>query len=94
MAVTQKPNKSNKFIKQEKLVDDIISKGGSSPTYDIDLNQHKKNDKNMKMTIRIPIAMVRIIDSYLKNSINTKARNYWIKEAIEEKINRDITRYK
>lgn len=36
--------------------------------------------------------MLNIIDEYLERSISNKTRTSWVREAVEEKISRDITR--
>jgi hypothetical protein len=35
--------------------------------------------------------MLNMIDSYLEDSISKKTRTHWLREAAEEKIDRDIT---
>lgn len=84
MAITKKP--SNNHIKNEKLTETIINKGGASPSY---LNDDR--NENIKVTIRLTTKMIDIIDNYLKSCINKKTRTSWIREAVEEKIKKDIT---
>ena len=81
MALIKKPlhNKSN-----EGLIDSIINKGGSSPSFDTNKN------RSIKITIRLPHDMLSMIDVYLKRSISKKTRTCWIREAVAEKIEKDI----
>ena len=81
MTITKRPSRK---IKDEILTDAIISKGGSSPL-EIQTINH-----NIKITIRLPNKMLKIIDNYLENSISKKTRTSWIKEAVEEKIKKEI----
>ena len=82
MAIAKKPSSNNKNID---LTDAIISKGGSSPS------EQLYNENNNKLTIRLSSKMLNIIDNYLENSISKKTRTCWVREAVEEKIKRDIT---
>ena len=84
MVIAKKPlnNKPN-----NKLVDNIINKGGSSPT---EIN-NSANDY-VKITLRLPNKMIKIIDDHLKDSISKKTRTGWLREAAEEKITRDVTK--
>ncbi|MFU7503151.1 MAG: hypothetical protein ACE1S7_07170 [Candidatus Tisiphia sp.] len=68
------------------LTDAIISKGGSSSSEQL----HHEN-KNIKVTIRLSSKMINIIDNYLEKSISKKTRTCWVREAVEEKIERDIS---
>lgn len=82
MAIVKKPfSDKGKFD----LTDEIISKGGSSPS-----DQLYEENNNVKVTIRLTSKMLYIIDNYLKNSISKKTRTCWVREAVEEKIKRDI----
>lgn len=83
MAIAKKPSSHNKNID---LTDAIISKGGSSPS-----EQLYEENNNIKLTIRLSSKMLNIIDNYLENSISKKTRTCWVREAVEEKIKRDIT---
>ena len=85
MTITKKPTKKNNEI----LINKVINKGGSSPLLITEQNLDSKNE-NIKITIRIPLKMLNVIDDYLENSIYSKARNIWIKEAIEKKIKEEI----
>lgn len=82
MAIVKKPsnNKNN-----TDLTDEIISKGGSSPSTVLNGENH-----HIKVTLRLPYKMLNIIDSHLSDSISKKTRTCWIREAIEEKIKKDI----
>ena len=82
---SKKPTKKNNEI----LINKVINKGGSSPLLITEQNLDSKNE-NIKITIRIPLKMLNVIDDYLENSIYSKARNIWIKEAIEKKIKEEI----
>jgi len=82
MAIAKKPSSNNKNID---LTDAIISKGGSSPSEEL----YNENN-NIKLTIRLSSKMLNIIDNYLENSISKKTRTCWVREAVEEKIKRDI----
>jgi len=84
MTIAKKPsyNKIN-----EDFADTIIGKGGSSPYNSEDI----KND-NIKITIRFSSKMLNVIDVYLEECINKKTRTCWVREAVEEKIKRDITK--
>lgn len=84
MVIAKKPLK-NKL--NNKLVDNIINKGGSSAT-EID---HSTNDY-VKITLRLPNKMIKIIDDHLKDSISKKTRTGWLREAAEEKITKDVTK--
>ena len=84
MVISKKPSQKN----NEHLLDNIINKGGSSA---VERKDQDTND-NIKITIRLPSKMLDIVDTYLEKSINKKARNHWIKEAIEEKIEKDIVK--
>lgn len=77
MAITRKPLST--------IEKKIIEKGGSSPTTS---NQEANN--LTKITLRLPFNMLRIIDNYLLKHISKKNRTQWIKEAIAEKIEKDI----
>lgn len=77
MAITRKPLST--------IEKKIIEKGGSSPTAS---NQETNN--LTKITLRLPFNMLRIIDNYLLKHISKKNRTQWIKEAIAEKIEKDI----
>ena len=84
MVISRKPKYSNI---DDKLVDQILSKGGST----IQPKNGLKNDnESVKITIRIPKKMLQVIDNFLNTSICSKPRNVWIKAAIEKKINTDI----
>lgn len=83
MAIAKKPSSNNQNIN---LTDAIISKGGSSPS-----EQLYDENNNIKLTIRLSSKMLNIIDNYLENSISKKTRTCWVREAVEEKIKRDIT---
>jgi hypothetical protein len=85
MTITKKPTIKN----SEFLINKVINKGGSSPLLKTEQNLDSKNE-NIKITIRIPQKMLNTIDDYLENSIYSKARNIWIKEAIEKKIKEEI----
>lgn len=83
MAIVKKP--STNHI-NNKLADAIISKGGESPS-------EYEDNSNIKVTIRLTTKMLNLIDNYLKKSINKKTRTCWVREAVEEKIKRDIIKY-
>jgi hypothetical protein len=83
MAIAKKPSFDKKNID---LTDVIISKGGSSPS-----KQLYEENNNVKVTIRLTSKMLNIIDNYLENSISKKTRTCWVREAVEEKIKRDMT---
>lgn len=77
MAITRKPLST--------IEKKIIEKGGSSP------NTSNQEANNLtKITLRLPFNMLRIIDNYLLKHISKKNRTQWIKEAIAEKIEKDI----
>lgn len=82
MAIVKKPTTNKMNID---LTDAIINKGGSSPS-----EQAEEENKNLKVTIRLPSKMLNMIDNYLEKSISKKTRTCWVKEAVEEKIKRDI----
>ena len=84
MPITKKPsrNQGDKI-----LTDEIINRGGSSPGFEC---AEKKNE-NIKVTIRLSGKVLSIIDSHLVKSISKKTRTSWVREAVEEKINREIT---
>lgn len=67
------------------LTDKIISKGGSSP-----YEQCYEENKHLKITLRLPEKMLNIIDNYLEKSISKKTRTLWIREAVEEKMKKEI----
>jgi hypothetical protein len=91
MAISRKPNTIDK--EKDLLIDRIIEKGGASPTQNKEINEEdNKSPKSIKLTIRLPQKMINIIDAYLKDSLEQTARTHWIKEAITEKINKDITK--
>lgn len=77
MSITRKPLST--------IEKKIIEKGGSSPT-----TSNTENSNLIKITLRLPFNMLRIIDNYLLNNISKKNRTQWIKEAIAEKIAKDI----
>jgi len=64
----------------------IINKGGSSPSETL-----YQENKNIKVTIRLSSQMIKIIDEHLEQNISKKTRTCWIREAVEEKIKKDIT---
>jgi len=82
MAIAKKPIANKMNID---LTDAIISKGGSSPS-----EQMYEENKNLKITIRLPSKMLDMVDNYLEKSISKKTRTCWVKEAVEEKIKKDI----
>lgn len=82
MVIAKKPLSNSKNIA---LTDLIISKGGTAPS-DTLCNENT----NIKITIRLSAKMLNIIDQYLETSISKKTRTCWLREAIEEKINKDI----
>ena len=83
MAITKKPLINNQ---SNTLLSNIINKGGSSPT-----SQGIDQNNNVKITIRLSRKMITIIDSYLEKNISKKTRTCWLREAIEEKIKKEIT---
>lgn len=83
MVIAKKPFSKKMNID---LTDAIISKGGSSSSEQL----HHEN-KNVKVTIRLSSKMINIIDNYLEKSISKKTRTCWVREAVEEKIERDIS---
>lgn len=83
MVIAKKPFSKKMNID---LTDAIISKGGSSSSGQL----HHEN-KNVKVTIRLSSKMINIIDNYLEKSISNKTRTCWVREAVEEKIERDIS---
>jgi len=82
MAIAKKPTTNKMNID---LTDAIISKGGSSPS-----EQMHEENINLKVTIRLPSKMLNMIDNYLEKSISKKTRTCWVREAVEEKIKKDI----
>lgn len=91
MAIIKKPSKKN-----NELIDAIISKGGGSPitserneNASINIKEEDAND-HVKITLRLPHKMLNIIDRYLEKSISKKTRTVWLREAAEEKIDREI----
>jgi len=83
MAITRKPLKTTQ---NSKLINTIISKGGGgSATTEDNINNY------VKVTVRLPLRMLNIIDRYLENSISKNTRTHWLREAAEEKIDREIT---
>ncbi len=85
MAITKKPTTKP----SELLISDIINRGGSSTLAKTELSLNDKKE-NIKLSIRLPIKMLTTIDNYLENNISSKTRNAWIKEAIEERIKKEI----
>jgi hypothetical protein len=85
MAIAKKPSRKQK---SEELTEIIINKGGSSPNN----NSSNSKNENIKVTIRLSEKVLNIIDEYLERSISNKTRTSWVREAVEEKISRDITR--
>ena len=83
MAIAKKPSTNKMNIG---LINTIINKGGSSPS-----EQLYEENKNLKVTIRLPSKMLNMIDNYLEGSISKKTRTCWVREAVEEKIKKDIT---
>lgn len=82
MVIAKKPSIHKKNID---LTDAIISKGGSSPS-----EQLYEENNNIKVTIRLSSKMLNMIDNYLEKGISKKTRTCWVREAVEEKIKRDI----
>ena len=87
MPIAKKPSR---YTGDKILADEIINRGGSSPSADY---TERKNE-NIKVTIRLSEKVLSIIDSYLVKSISKKTRTSWVREAVEEKINREITNNK
>jgi hypothetical protein len=85
MAIAKKPSRKQQ---NEELTEIIINKGGSSPRNNF---SNGKND-NIKVTIRLSAKVLNIIDDYLAESISNKTRTSWVREAVEEKIKKDITK--
>jgi hypothetical protein len=83
MAITKKP-----FRKKvdDKITSAIINRGGGSPYSEA----CDSNNENKKVTIRLSEKMLNIIDEYLTNCISNKTRTSWVREAVEEKIKREI----
>ena len=84
MAIAKKPIK-NKV--NEDLTNAVINKGGGSPSHILD-----EQNNSIKITIRLTTTMLNIIDEYLKTSMTKKTRTFWVREAVEEKIKKDITK--
>ena len=82
MTIIRKPSR-------DALLNTIINKGGTSSKI-LEDNGHT----NVKITIRLPLKMLDIIDLHLEQSLNKKNRTSWIKEAAEEKINKEIIQNK
>ena len=82
MSITKKPLRK---VLNEDYTEAIINKGGSSP-----VNLEVDRNDNIKITIRLPCKMLNIIDLYLEKSISKKTRTCWLKEAAEEKIEKEI----
>ena len=85
MAIAKKQSRKQP---NEELTQVIINRGGSSPNIE---SSDNKNE-NIKVTIRLSEKVLNIIDEYLAKSISNKSRTSWVREAVEEKIKRDITR--
>ena len=85
---------SRKPISNKNLIEHIIEKGGSSPSENEKYNEETEQKKSIKITIRIPKRMLRLIDNYLKNSLEQATRTHWIKDAITDKVSRDIIKGK
>lgn len=85
MPIVKKPSRSQQ---NQKLTEEIINRGGSGPS------NHYKEDKNenVKITIRLSEKVLNIIDAHLVESISKKTRTSWVREAVEEKISREITK--
>ena len=82
---------SKKPLYKKSKIDSIIDKGGSSP----DKNEYLQSSNNdlqetAKVTIRLSIDMLKIIDSYLEKSMSKKSRSSWIREVLEREIKSKI----
>jgi hypothetical protein len=82
MVIAKKPLVNKDSVN---LTNTIINKGGTSPK-----EQIYEENKNIKITIRLPSKMLNIIDTYLADSISNKTRTCWLREAIEEKVEKEI----
>jgi hypothetical protein len=82
MVIAKKPLVNKDSVN---LTNTIINKGGGSPK-----EQIYEENKNIKITIRLPSKMLNIIDTYLADSISNKTRTCWLREAIEEKVEKEI----
>lgn len=87
MAIAKKPSKDQQ---DTRLTEEIINRGGSSPSNDYKVDKNE----NIKVTIRLSEKVLNIIDCHLVKSISKKTRTSWVREAVEEKINREITNNK
>lgn len=92
MSISKKPvagtfKKQITFSNDAVLIDSIINKGGSSPRAKSNID-----NKNVKLTLRLNSRTLEMLDNILKGEIAKKTRTSWIKEAIEEKILKDISR--
>ena len=91
MAVTKKPFRAKV---DKRTIDQIINRGGTSSCdqdngFKNDQDNNLKNE-NVRVTIRLTTKMLDIIDQYLINCMSKKTRTAWVREAVEEKIIRDI----
>lgn len=84
MAISKKPTNN------KDLINKIIEKGGSGVAENIKSSQRIEKNKNTKITIRLPRKMLSLIDKYLNSSLEQTARSHWIKNAIIDKVNKDI----
>jgi hypothetical protein len=64
-------------------VDTFARKGGSDPT--------PANDHLHMTSIRVPISALEKIDELRKKRVGNVSRNTWILEAIEDKIEKELS---
>jgi hypothetical protein len=84
MAISKKPVRNNSAA----LLNEIINKGGSTPS--AKKFEQCEGIENIKITLRLPEKMLYVLDNHLKDSLYSKTRNTWIREAIERKIKEEI----
>lgn len=89
MAIAKKPNRNAVNEKQERSLDDLIAKGGSSAK-----RVEVQEEQPKKVQLRIMQNKLNEIDDLLKKRPVSPSRHQWILEAIHEKIERDVSTLK
>ncbi len=78
--ISRKPNTAPKAVIPENKVEALINKGGSTSKLT------KSEDETANFTLRIPKKLLNEVDQKVQSDPLKKTRNFWILEAIAEKL--------
>jgi hypothetical protein len=75
-------------LRRPRDIDAVINRGGASaPSHDAE------GEKERIFNLRVPERLVEQVDALRKKRIGKISRNTWILEAIEDKVERDQSRF-